>query len=117
MLANRYKAVQASTASPERTMMLLFETALRNIRAGRAGVGKNHAGAIAAFDKASEIVLELQRALKPELAPQLCEQLHEIYGFVVGRLAMAATHQEPRFADEAERALAPVVEAFGQACT
>lgn len=116
MLASRYKTVQASTASQERTMVLLFEAALRHLRLGRAAIGKNPGASIAAFDRASEIVLELQRALKPELAPALCEQLHDIYGFVVGRLGLAATHQEGRHADEAERAFAPIVEAFVQAC-
>src|SRR3712207_140145 len=110
MLANRYQAVQATTATPERMMMLLFHEALRRIRAGGAALGKDLATATDCFERATAIVLELQRSLNHEAAPELCATLDDVYGFVVGRLALAGTHGDPRFAEEAERALAPVVD-------
>jgi flagellar protein FliS len=114
--ANAYKNIQASTASKERLMALLFETALRHIRQGRAALErKDSAAFFTAMDKASAIVIELKCTLKPEVAPQLCDDLQQIYGFVIGRLVEAAVSRDPRYLTEAERAFAPVADGFIQA--
>jgi flagellar protein FliS len=116
--ANAYRNVQASTASKERLMALLFETALRHMRQGRAALERrDRAAFFTALEKASAIVIELQCTLKPEAAPQLCEQLKDIYGFVIGRLVTAGTGADLRALAEAEKAFAPVAEAFIQAAT
>jgi flagellar protein FliS len=114
--ANAYKNVQATTASKERLMALLFEAALRHMRHGRSALEKkDRASFFTAMEKAAAIVIELQCTLKPEVAPKLCEDLKEIYGFVIGRLVQAATTSDPRFVTEAERAFAPVADGFIQA--
>jgi len=114
--ANAYKNVQASTASKERLMSLLFEAALRHMRQGRAAIErKDRKSFYTSMEKASAIVIELQTSLKPEHAPELCAQLKDIYGFVVGRLVQAAVNADGRFVHEAERAFSPVAEAFIQA--
>ena len=114
--ANAYKNIQASTASKERLMALLFEAALRHLRQGRASLEKKDLGGFfTSVEKASNIVIELKSTLKPEHAPQLCEQLQDIYGFVIGRILEAAATRNPRFLAEAERAFAPVADGFIQA--
>lgn len=114
--ARHYAQVQAGTASTEQLMVLLFEATLRHLRAGQAALASgDQQAAGAAIDKACDIVVELQRSLKHERAPELCDKLAEIYGFVVGRLALAGAHRDPRFLGEAERAFAPIVDAFRQA--
>lgn len=113
--ANAYKNVQASTASKERLMALLFEAALRHMRQGRAALERKDRNAFfTAMEKGAAIVIELQCTLKPEHAPQLCEQLKDIYTFVINRLTQAAVNSDARFVTEAERAFAPVAEAFIQ---
>jgi flagellar protein FliS len=113
--ANAYKNVQASTASKERLMALLFEAALRHMRQGRAALERNDRPAFfTAMEKGSAIVIELSSTLKPEVAPQLCEQLKDLYAFVVGRLTQAAVQLDPALVTEAERAFTPVAEAFIQ---
>lgn len=115
--AHRYTNVQAATASPQRLMMLLFDAALRHMKQGRGAVEQgNYSAAITSLDKAAEIVLHLEATMKPNVAPELCEKLTDIYRFVVGRLSIAATGQDPKAVQEAERALAPVVDAFRQVC-
>ena len=114
--ANAYKNVQASTASKERLMALLFEAALRHMRQGRAAIERQDRNTFfTAMEKASAIVIELKCTLKPEVAPELCEQLKDIYGFVIGRLVQAAVKSDGRFITEAERAFAPVADGFIQA--
>jgi flagellar protein FliS len=114
--AHAYKNIQASTASKERLMALLFEAALRHIRQGRVALErKDSAAFFAAMDKASAIVIELKCTLKPDHAPKLCEDLQDIYGFVIGRLVEAAVSRDPKYLTEAERAFAPVADGFIQA--
>jgi flagellar protein FliS len=113
--ANAYKTVQASTASKERLMALLFEAALRHMRQGRAALERNDRPAFfTAMDKGAAIVVELSATLKPEVAPELCAQLKDIYGFVVGRLAQATVRLDGNLIRDAERAFEPVAEAFIQ---
>src|SRR5689334_18755229 len=106
---NAYKNVQASTASKERLMALLFEAALKHMRQGRAAVERNDRNTFYhSMDKAAAIVIELKCTLKPEHAPELCANLNDIYGFVIGRLVEAAVSFDAKYISEAERAFAPV---------
>ncbi len=114
--ARRYAQSERETASPERLMVLLFQAALRNIRngcaaleAGRSSEAGRH------FGKASDIVVELHATLDRPKAPELCDQLAEIYRFVTQRLGVAALSRDLKAAREAERVFQPVAEAFDAA--
>ncbi|WP_373049402.1 flagellar export chaperone FliS [Vulgatibacter sp.] len=109
----RYTQTQAETASPERTMVLLFEAALRDIRLGSVSLeaGKRSEAA-ALFGKASEIVMALHGALDHPQAPELCGQLAGLYVFVATRLVRASAAADLLAARDAERTLTPIVEAF-----
>ena len=109
----RYTQTQTETASPERTMVLLFEAALRHIRVGSGSLeaGKRTEAADA-FARAGEIVMGLHGALDHARAPQLCEQLAGLYIFVATRLVKAGASADLLAAREAERTLTPIVEAF-----
>jgi len=111
-----YKRTQAETADPDRIMILLFEGALAEIRRGAAALegGERSVGA-ASLDKACEIVLQLRSSLDHERAPELCEQLSDLYVFASTRLSQAIASGDAKFAQDAERALAPIADAFGQA--
>jgi flagellar protein FliS len=114
--ARRYAQAQRETASPERLMVLLFEAALRNIRTGAAALESGRpAEAHPALTKASDIVVELHATLDRARAPELCDRLAEVYRFVCLRLSAAALSRDARAAREAERAFAPIAEAFAQA--
>lgn len=111
--ANRYAQSQRETASPERLMVLLFQAALKNIRKGAAHLTSGHdAEGARALLKASEIVVELHATLDRSKAPQLCDQLADVYRFVCNRLNAAALSRDGKAAHEAERVFAPVAEAF-----
>lgn len=114
--SRRYAAAARETASPERLMVLLFQAALRHMRAGAAALeaGRGHEGA-ASLSKAAEIVIALHGSLDPSKAPQLCEQLGGSYRFVCMRLNAAALSRDARGAREAERVLAPIADAFEKA--
>jgi flagellar protein FliS len=97
-------------------MVLLFQAALTNIRRGAAALEAQHPEeANAPLTKACDIVLELNKTLDPSKAPELCGQLAAIYQFVCWRLTSANVSKDPELAREAERAFAPIAEAFAQA--
>jgi flagellar protein FliS len=113
---NRYVVVQNNTASKERLMVMLFETALRHIRAAiRLLDGKQRREAMILLDKASQIVAYLHGTLNPEAAPKLSATLKELYVFTAARLTRAIATGSSKDAREAERAFAPIAEGFSQA--
>jgi len=114
--ARRYAATQNQTASPERMLVLLMEAALRHIRTAASALERGERPkASEPLFKATEIVLELLATLDRARAPQLCEQLASVYEFVALRLTSAQNGGGAAPAREAERAFAPLAEAFAQA--
>jgi flagellar protein FliS len=114
--ARRYAQSQLETASPERLMVLLFQAALRSMRTGAAYMTSgDFAQGGRALMKASDIVVELHATLDRPKAPELCDQLADVYRFVCQRLSAAALSRDARAAGEAERVFAPVADAFEKA--
>ena len=111
--ARRYAQANRETASPERLMVLLFQAALRHIRAGAAALEEGRGMAAASsLTKAAEIVIELSSVLDRSRAPELCESLAQVYRFVCMRLHSAVLVRDARAAREAERVFAPIADAF-----
>src|SRR5690242_8046940 len=101
-VTRRYSQAQAETASPERTMVLLFEAALRHIRTGHAALqARRGAEANAALSRASEIVAHLDATFDGARMPQLAQTLGPIYRFVCQRLLSANIARDPALAEEA----------------
>jgi len=114
--ARAYAKANNETASRERLMVLLFETALRHMRMAAASLETGRAvEALPLLTKASDIVTELASTLNPAAAPELSQTLGSIYLFVSERLAVASFSKQASVVREAERAFAPVVEGFQQA--
>lgn len=113
---NSYRQVQNETASKERTLVLLFEAAQRFIQGGAVALENGTpAQAMQQLGKASDIVLELLGTLDKSKAPELCATLEAIYEFVAVELMKATTSRNAVHARNAERAFAPIVDAFRQA--
>jgi flagellar biosynthetic protein FliS len=110
-----YNKVNVGTASSSQIMISLFQAALRSMRAsaGAFNRGDYQSGSVMA-EKAATIVLGLQGTLKPEVAPELCERLNDVYSFVACRLGMAGTKFLSEHVLEAERVFAPIADAFSQ---
>ena len=117
--ARRYASVQNDTASKERLMVNLFQTALRHMRAGAAGLAdrsrQKRSDAMRTLDKAAQIVGYLQGTLNHEAAPKLANELKEIYTFTAARLCRAIATGNPADVQEAERVFAPIADGFAQA--
>jgi flagellar protein FliS len=117
MLAvKRYANTRNETASKERLMVLLFETALRHMRVAATSMeGGRVLEANEPLAKAGDIVAELLATLDHSRAPQLCAQLTDLYLFVADRLIAGAASRSAKPIREAERVFAPIADAFGTA--
>jgi flagellar secretion chaperone FliS len=113
-----YARTASETASRERLMLQLFETALRHMRHAASLIDEGKAPeALPLLTKASKIVAELAATLDAAQAPELAQTLGDLYAYVTERLAYAAWTRSATAAREAERAFSPVVEGFQQAVT
>ena len=111
-----YKTVQATTASKERTLLLLLEAILKHMRIAAAALDrKDMATARPSIERANDIIYMLQCTLKPEQAPELCASLRDIYTFVHLRLIKAMASRDSKWIHEAERVFLPIEQAFQQA--
>lgn len=112
----RYAQAQNETASPERLMVLLFETALRHIRAAAAALEAGRpAEATVPLAQATEIVVALDSTFDRARFPALAENLGAVYRFTCQRLVAATARREAAPVREAERVFAPVADAFATA--
>ncbi|MBS2024288.1 MAG: flagellar protein FliS, partial [Deltaproteobacteria bacterium] len=104
------------TATRERLMVLLFEAALRHMRAAQTAFEQGRkSDAVTACTKASDIVVELHSSLDRARAPELCDTLAAVYQFTCSRLLVAANTARVELVREAERAFSPLVSAFAEA--
>ena len=111
-----YARTQNETASKERVMVLLLQTALRHMHtSARHFQNKRSAEGIATCAKAQDIVGELLATLDTRRAPDLCEKLTAVYTFVLERLVKGMMAREPKLVLEAARAFEPIVTGFAEA--
>jgi flagellar biosynthetic protein FliS len=102
--------------SRERPLAMLFETVLRDMRlaaeALEAGRSSEAADPLA---RATDLVVELHSTLDRSGTSELSNQLGQVYRFASSRLLKATASRDARFVRDAERAIAPVAAAFGEA--
>ena len=111
-----YARTQNETASKERLMVLLLQTAFRHMHAAaRHFQDKRYAEGITATSKAQDIVGELLATLDARRAPELCNQLTAIYTFVLDRLVKGIIARQPQPILEAARAFEPIASGFAEA--
>jgi|GEM_PF-599665 len=114
--ALRYQTTANTTASKERLMVMLFQAALKHIRSAKGMFDAgNTMDAEIAVRKALDIVWELQDTLNPQVAPDLVQNLADVYTFVNLRLLNALTSKSRAPLEDADVAFAPIVSAFEQA--
>jgi flagellar protein FliS len=100
--AQSYLRTKVLTATPEQLQLMLFDGAIRFAEQARMALEKkNFEQSYNLLMRAQKIVQELQGALKPEVAPELCNNLAALYSFVYRRLVDANLHQNISSLDEA----------------
>ncbi|HTP24317.1 MAG TPA: flagellar export chaperone FliS [Anaeromyxobacteraceae bacterium] len=111
-----YAKQQNETASPERLMVLLFETALRQMRGAVTALEQGRsAEANAPLTRATDIVAHLDATFDPSRNPELAKHLGAVYRFVCQRLLSGKILNDAVAVREAERVFFPVANAFATA--
>jgi flagellar protein FliS len=90
------------TATPEQLHLMLYDGAIRFVRQGREAMKqKEYDTSCEKFLRAQKIVTEMKAGLRPEVQPELCEQLTSIYNFVYWRLVEANLRHDHSAVEEA----------------
>ncbi len=113
---NRYKSVQVKTSTPGDLLMLLFDGCFRFMNEALAAMKAGERGkAGERIDRAHAILSELVSTLKPDIWPELCENLEAVYLFAMTHMVQANLKQDPQFLEDVIHVLEPIRTAFRQA--
>lgn len=111
----RFRTDGLQTASPERLVVLLYERAVRDLRAAReAVVAGDHEIRHRNLLHAQEIVEELGYALQPEVWAG-ADGLQDLYDYVLGLVVRANVRPETAAIDEATAILDGLASAWRDA--
>jgi flagellar secretion chaperone FliS len=101
---NPYIRTKILTASPEELRMMLIDGFIRFMNDGRAAlVAKNFEKVYENFSSARAILVELMNGLRPEVAPELCEKLQSLYGYMFKLLVEGSFEKDLAKLDEVTR--------------
>ena len=113
-IINRYQTVQLTTSTPGETLIALYDGLFRYLLVARHGISdtRNRVRTSEAMSRAHAIVSELLLALDHKQAPELCQNLTNVYDFCLQRLLHANIRRDAAALDEVMRVLTPLREAF-----
>lgn len=99
--ANEYLKAKVLTATPEQLQLMLYDGAVKFTEKAKLALAeKNYEQSYYNLSKAEKILLELNVALRPKVAPDLCKNLSAIYTFCYRKLVEANTTRTVEPIDE-----------------
>jgi flagellar protein FliS len=114
--ANQYMQVSLQTASRGQILIALYETAIRYARQGAASIrARNVVAKGRELQRVASIVAELASTLDRSVAPELCNNLENLYFYMQERLAQANATLDPAPAEEVAQLLETLHGAWVQA--
>jgi flagellar protein FliS len=88
--ANQYKQTSIKTANRGQVLIMLYETAIRNVKKATAAIdAKDLAAKGAAIVKAHDIINELVVTLDHEAGGEIASNLERLYNFMTEQLVKA----------------------------
>lgn len=112
----QYQLTQVQTASPARLILMLYDGAIRFMNHGKMALEQRDIEeANRSIGKAQAILTELMASLRLETGP-MAQNLYRIYDFLRLHLASALAKADPRVVQQSIDLLAPIREAWLQAC-
>lgn len=113
--ASAYKNDTIENAPPLKIVRLLYQAGLRHIDTAARSNPKDPATPfIDALSKADAVVSELRLALDREAAPEVADNLEQLYLFVESSLRTAMNERTHEGLDGARQVLATLLEAWSQ---
>lgn len=100
--SGEYLKSAVMTATPEKLQLMLYDGAIRFGRQARdAIIARNFELSCEKLLRTQQIVTAMQDGLRPEVNPQLCKQMSDLYRFIYDRLVAANTRHDVTALDEA----------------
>jgi flagellar protein FliS len=97
----RYQDMKVQTASPAQIMIMLYDGAIRfSLQAKKKLEEKDFEGKGIFISKTQAIVDELMNSLNFSIAPELCENLQQLYIYINERLSEANIKCDAEVLDE-----------------
>ena len=92
---NPYAQAQVNSASPEQILVLLYDAALRDLKEAIAALASgDRARKAKALDHGVKVVTELANSLRPDKAPEIAENLSNLYDFMIDRMIRSNAQNE-----------------------
>lgn len=112
----KYQQVSVQTASPGQLLLALYETAVRYAKQAAESIRRNDVAAKAReIQRVSDIVSELTSTLDKSVAPELCDNLEQLYFYMQDRLSEANAKMDPLPAEEVAKLMDTLREAWVEA--
>jgi flagellar protein FliS len=112
----RYKSVQVKTSSPGDLLVMLFDGCFRFLNEAVVAMEeKDRARSGERLDRAYAILSEFVSTLKPDIWPELCENLEGVYVFCMGHIVKANIEQDPKLIRDILQILEPLRDGFREA--
>jgi flagellar protein FliS len=103
---NAYLRNAVMTATPEQLQLMLYDGAIRFVMQGRDAIEqKDFEKIYNSLSRAQAIVLEMQRGLRREVNPELCDRMSAIYSFLYRKLVDASVNRSLPDVDDVLRIL------------
>ena len=98
---NSYQTTEILTADPGKLILLLYDGAISNLRAGKEKLEENdYEGKGLLLMKAHDIISELLNTLDLEKGGEIAQRLKMLYGYLLKRILDADLKKEVRAIDE-----------------
>ena len=111
-----YSKTNILTASKEKVLLMLYDGSIRFLKAAIAACEQNNPKEKnEKVGRVMDIVIELRSTLRPESAPEICQNLEGLYSFVQERLLKGSVENNPQPLQEALQVLTTLRSAWDEA--
>ena len=92
---NPYANAQVNSASPEQILVLLYDAAIRDVKEAMGALeADDRMRKAKSLDHGVKVVTELLNSLRPEKAPEIAENLSNLYDFMIDRMIRSNSQNE-----------------------
>jgi len=103
---NSYLRDAVMTATPEQLHLMLYDGAIKFALQGKdALLAKDYEESYNKLSRAQAIILEMQNGLRPEVNPELCDQMSAVCSFLYRKLVDGSVHKDITCIDDAVKIL------------
>ena len=114
----QYKEVHLASSSPEETVLMLYEGAIRFLKEAAAEISKNNITTKIHFiEKVEKIIEYLQSCLDRENGGEIAGNLHRLYEYMLVRLTEANFYNDVARLEEIAKLIGTIREGWASVCT